>query len=108
MTRFMYRNVYAWMMREQREREALEDVTEDAQATNRRRWLENYNSYVKAGTNEREAIQRAEEMSKGDDIKMFVKKYSNAIHNFRLLQNGPVRERVLKSVEELIQAGMTE
>ena len=92
---------------EQREREALEDIMGDAEASNRPRWLEKYKSYVKAGTDKREAIRRAE-TSKANDIKMFVKKYGNAIHNVSLLQNGRIHERVLKSVEEFIQAGMTE
>ena len=35
-------------------------------------------------------------------------KYSNLIHNLSLLQNGIIHERVLKSVEEFIQAGLAE
>ena len=71
--------------RQQRERETLQDTRDDAQTTNIlvRHWLENYNSYVKAGTNKREATPRTEETSKGDDIMMFVKKYSTAIHSLR-------------------------
>ena len=93
--------------RENREREAYTDLLDEAMATNRKHWWEKYNSHLEEGKTEQEAIQRAEE--KDGDIKMFVMKYNNLIHiNLRLLQNGTIHERVFKSVEDFIQAGLTE
>ena len=88
MTMFLYKKRIR-LDDEQREREALKDILNASGVTNERPWLEKYKSYVKAGTDEREAIRRAEDTSKADDIKGFVKKYAYTIHNLCLLQMDP-------------------